>query len=318
MRRDLNLSIVRVAKRARWTSVSRECVNDSRLSYRARGVLVYLLDKPDDWTADADSIAKEGKEGRDAIRAALKELTAAGYLIRKQYRTEGGTWATEQTLYEQPQDMDGDGVEDPTVAGNQRRSTSDGQPATDSQALIEELKTSTENEEASASPDGSAVVSLFPTAQAAPPPKAAARGKGKGNQEALSLPGVDFGAPSPGAAQADQFWAAFWDAGVPRPQGPRERGKWARGITDLKALAAEEGVTPDDVSRAITVAKRKWNPNIPITPMSIAGNWSQLHRPERAMSEGRRQRAESLLGDHDPGMAGKISFGPPPKWEGDK
>lgn len=309
------MAIIRVAKRARWTAVSRECVNDARLSFRARGVLVYLLDKPDDWTADAESIAKDGKEGRDAIRAALKELTECGYLLRTQYRTEGGTWATEQTLYEQPMDMGSEASEDTTVAGNQRRSTSDGQPATDSQGLTEVLVTRTDTEDTSASPDGSAVVSLFPTATApaAAPPKSGRKGsKGKAQD---ALPGVDFGKPSPGEGGGDPYWAEFWTADIPRPQGPRENGKWAKGITDLKAI---EGITPADVGRAITRAKRTWSSNIPITPMSVAGNWSQLHRPERQMSEGRRQRAESLIGDHDLGMAERVSFGPPPKWEAGK
>lgn len=96
------MTTIRVAKRPRYTSVDRRSINDEVLSFRARGVLVWLLDKPDDWRADAASIANAGKEGRDAIRAALAELEAAGYLVRRKHRTEGGNWATEHTLYEHP------------------------------------------------------------------------------------------------------------------------------------------------------------------------------------------------------------------------
>lgn len=102
------MSTIRVAKRPRYTAVDRRTLNDDALSFRARGVLVWLLDKPDDWRADASSIANAGREGRDAVRAALRELETAGYLVRRKYRADG-RWATEHTLYEHPSLADQDG-----------------------------------------------------------------------------------------------------------------------------------------------------------------------------------------------------------------
>ncbi|MEV4741779.1 hypothetical protein [Streptomyces sp. NPDC049555] len=54
-------------------------LEDSRLSFRARGILAFLIAKPDDWQARTESIAKEGTEGRDAVRTAVVELKEAGY-----------------------------------------------------------------------------------------------------------------------------------------------------------------------------------------------------------------------------------------------
>ena len=75
---------IRVARRDRYTSVSRSTINDENLSFRARGILIWLLDKPDDWRVDSEQIAAAAKEGRDAVRTALNELVAAGYIVRMQ------------------------------------------------------------------------------------------------------------------------------------------------------------------------------------------------------------------------------------------
>lgn len=92
----------RVVERERFTSVSRETIGDSSLSFRARGVLVWLLDKPDDWRADSSTIARAGKEGREAVRTALRELEDAGYLVRRKVQGDGGRWVTEVEVHERP------------------------------------------------------------------------------------------------------------------------------------------------------------------------------------------------------------------------
>lgn len=96
------MGTMRVAKRQRFTTVNRELINDQRLSFRARGVLVWILDKPDDWQFDSESLAEQAKEGRDAIRAALRELADAGYIRRTKKRGEKGHWLTETVVFESP------------------------------------------------------------------------------------------------------------------------------------------------------------------------------------------------------------------------
>lgn len=137
------MTTIRVARRKRYTSIDRRALNDARLSFRARGVLAWLLDKPDDWRSNADTIAKAGREGRDAIRAALTELQECGYLKRNPHR-KAGKWATEWTVYELPNSVEpgrisSDGkpaTENPhwlADAENQALSTEDGEPNTDLQ-----------------------------------------------------------------------------------------------------------------------------------------------------------------------------------------
>lgn len=95
------MTIVRRERHERWTTVDKAVVNDSRLSFRARGVLVWLLDKPDDWRIRSTSIAEHGTEGRDAIRAAMVELETLGYLVRSRLNGADGKWHTEILIREE-------------------------------------------------------------------------------------------------------------------------------------------------------------------------------------------------------------------------
>jgi len=107
---------------ANFTALSNAVITDERLSFRARGVLVWLLSKPDDWRTRADSIAAQSpKEGRDAIRSALRELADLGYLVREKIQNELGQWITIQTIYERP-------VTDPAPENPTRGSADIGDP----------------------------------------------------------------------------------------------------------------------------------------------------------------------------------------------
>lgn len=78
-------------------------LEDARMSFRARGLLAYLLSRPDGWTTDHKRLAGCGREGQKAILAALRELEVCGYLTRDRRRdTRTGRWTTEWTVRDQP------------------------------------------------------------------------------------------------------------------------------------------------------------------------------------------------------------------------
>lgn len=63
-----------------YVHVPNETINDARLSFKARGILVYMLGRPPEWRFSADRIASESKtDGRRAILNGLTELRTFGY-----------------------------------------------------------------------------------------------------------------------------------------------------------------------------------------------------------------------------------------------
>ncbi|MFE1206345.1 hypothetical protein ACFW5V_32180 [Streptomyces sp. NPDC058762] len=66
-------------------------VRNTHLSYRALGLLVYLLDQKPGWQVRAEQLSKgEGREGREAIRTALRELQVAGHYRLERRRLRNG------------------------------------------------------------------------------------------------------------------------------------------------------------------------------------------------------------------------------------
>lgn len=80
-------------------------LEDGVLSLRARGLLGYLLSRPEGWETDSDRLARSKhatRDGRDAIRTALDELVDAGYLVRSKQQDARGRWATKSFVYPDP------------------------------------------------------------------------------------------------------------------------------------------------------------------------------------------------------------------------
>lgn len=79
-----------------------EVARDRKLSFLARGLLASILSRPNNWKFSAERLAAEtDKEGVKAIRTALRELEAAGYLERSRVQDpETGKWSWDQVFYD--------------------------------------------------------------------------------------------------------------------------------------------------------------------------------------------------------------------------
>lgn len=86
-------TILRHKRRRDFTVLPNGMLRDPRLSFRATGLLAFLLMLPDGEGVDSMSLAERKKEGRDAIRAGFKELEVAGYLARHREQDEKGFWS---------------------------------------------------------------------------------------------------------------------------------------------------------------------------------------------------------------------------------
>ncbi|MCK4121067.1 hypothetical protein HFK83_01535 [Ralstonia pseudosolanacearum] len=92
------MPIIRAARpQSNFYILDKRISEDVHLSWAARGLLVYLLGKPDNWRVSAQALVNETTgasmpSGRDAIYRILRELQTAGYVSRVQTKNEGGTF----------------------------------------------------------------------------------------------------------------------------------------------------------------------------------------------------------------------------------
>lgn len=70
-------------KAPQYGALPHHVITDPELSLKAKGLLLYISDKPDDWRYSSFRVAKETSDGRDAIRFAFRELEIKGYVARK-------------------------------------------------------------------------------------------------------------------------------------------------------------------------------------------------------------------------------------------
>lgn len=105
------MKIVRQPRKRNFTTVPNDVIENAALSFRARGLLIYMLSRPDGWTTSAERLVSAAVEGRDAIRTALTEIETAGYLHRIKSRDGGrftSTWELSDTPSPQRETSDGD------------------------------------------------------------------------------------------------------------------------------------------------------------------------------------------------------------------
>ena len=99
--------IIRVEKHTKnFVVINKNFLEDKRISFKAKGILTYLLSKPDNWQVMTSELIEASSDGEAAVRSALKELEKYGYYKKYPVRTENGTkidhW--ESLVYESPQD----------------------------------------------------------------------------------------------------------------------------------------------------------------------------------------------------------------------
>lgn len=77
--------------RPHFVIVGSPTVRNPRLSYRALGLLTYLLDQKEGWVVRSEQLCQgEGREGRAAVRTALRELAAEGhYRLERRHLLNG-------------------------------------------------------------------------------------------------------------------------------------------------------------------------------------------------------------------------------------
>jgi hypothetical protein len=98
------MSIFRVNKTKDFVTINNTALRDKRLSWGARGILAYLLTKPDDWDVRSSDLVEQGTQKREAVLKMLRELETYGYLQRQRTKNpQTGRYEWETHVYEVPQ-----------------------------------------------------------------------------------------------------------------------------------------------------------------------------------------------------------------------
>lgn len=122
--------VIRVRKRPNnFVMIDKTFLEDERLSFKAKGILAYLLSKPDNWKVIVGNLVKFSKDGKSAVYAGLKELKECGYYVKTPIRSEDGRRISrwESTVYEMPdsllsdfQEIDNEEIENQYLENRER------------------------------------------------------------------------------------------------------------------------------------------------------------------------------------------------------
>jgi hypothetical protein len=97
------MATFRVEKTTGYTVMSNHHLRNKNLTLKSKGLLSLMLSLPEEWDYTLRGLAYICKENIDAIRTAISELEAAGYVERSRTRDEKGHLSgTEYVIYEQP------------------------------------------------------------------------------------------------------------------------------------------------------------------------------------------------------------------------
>lgn len=104
------MSIVRAPRpKGNFYILDKRISEDGNLSWGARGMLIFLLGKPDNWRVSIQNLVNETtkskkKSGRDSVYAFLAELREAGYITLYQNRSESGVFGETDYLVHEHSD----------------------------------------------------------------------------------------------------------------------------------------------------------------------------------------------------------------------
>ncbi|MBP1971618.1 hypothetical protein J2Z83_003769 [Virgibacillus natechei] len=94
--------IMRVEKNKNFVVMDKTPLNDKSLSWKAKGIIAYMLSKPDDWIFYLDEVMTHSTDGEKSFRTGFQELKDNGYVKRKPIREGSRIVRWETIVYENP------------------------------------------------------------------------------------------------------------------------------------------------------------------------------------------------------------------------
>ena len=93
--------IMRISKRENYSIISNSLLTDKRLSWAARGLMAYLMTKPNNWEVRQSDLIAQSPAGRVVIERCIKELKELGYIHQDRVRDSDGRYKTITFVYEE-------------------------------------------------------------------------------------------------------------------------------------------------------------------------------------------------------------------------
>ncbi len=89
-------------KTENFTILDNTLFKDETISWKAKGLLAYLLHLPNDWQIYLEDLKNRSTDGIDSTRSAMNELIEKGYIVRQELRELGKFKGYEYTVLEKP------------------------------------------------------------------------------------------------------------------------------------------------------------------------------------------------------------------------
>lgn len=88
MSRENQTTFIRVKKDKNYSTIHNGFLRRKDLSWKAKGIMAYILQLPDDWNVVLSEVVKNATEGQSAFDSGWKELKDAGYVKRQPVKHE--------------------------------------------------------------------------------------------------------------------------------------------------------------------------------------------------------------------------------------
>lgn len=270
-----------------YTQIDNRLLRDHRLSYRARGFLSELLSHPDGWEIDISRMAKrsEAVEGREALRAARRELEHVGYIrMAKAQDPKTGQWSTRTEVYDVP--LSGWPEDPPPRAGVDPRHLPDARKpvsgATSGNGVKPQVGPTTGNPPVGQADAGS------------PGANKKTVTKDCHEEEPLPPPSLRSGAPHDDKTGDDRSPEEdHKPSRPPAPRGTRLPADW-QPDAELRRWTVQAGMTREQASAALEDFRDYWcaKTGKGATSLDWSRNWKRWVREEL-----RRERDRETRGD---------------------
>ncbi len=97
------MAVLKKHHRRNFTVVDNNALRDTALSWKATGLLAYLLGLPDDWRVNVSDLTNRKTDGRSSTMTAMVELEDVGYVRRVKIQDQRGRWTTFIHVAESPE-----------------------------------------------------------------------------------------------------------------------------------------------------------------------------------------------------------------------